>query len=155
MRRSEKIGQKLKPVTVHKIGFRSVFSFERYDVAHGKAMPAEVVGTVDIEPVSFLEAISVGICPVLTDSPRSAVSGFALDPRNVYDHRSSKDLAKHIDYWYEHPLERKQNADSYLGYADKFDFQRSMDAMEKMFLETIDEYRHNHQEALELKEKEA
>ena len=113
------------------------------------------VGTVDIEPVSFLEAISVGICPVLTDSPRSAVSGFALDQRNVYDHRSSKDLAKHIDYWFEHPIERKQNADSYLGYADKFDFQRSMDAMEKMFLETIDEYRHNHQEALELKEKEA
>ena len=113
------------------------------------------VGTVDIEPVSFLEAISVGICPVLTDSPRSAVSGFALNQRNVYDHRSSKDLAKHIDYWFEHPIERKQNADSYLGYADKFDFQRSMDAMEKMFLETIDEYRHNHQEALELKEKEA
>ena len=62
LRRSEKIGQKLKPVTVHKIGFRSVFAFERYDIAHGKAMPAKVVEAIDIEFLIYLvEVISIRI----------------------------------------------------------------------------------------------
>ena len=100
------------------------------------------VGTVDIEPVSCLEAISVGIAPVLTDSPRSSVSTFAIDKKlNVYNHRSAKDLARHIDYWIEHPEERKKNADAYLGFASRFDFEKSMDAMEHMFEQTIADYK--------------
>lgn len=99
------------------------------------------VGRVDIEPVSCLEAISVGICPILTDSPLSSVSSFALDERNIFHHDNSKDLAKKIDYWLENKEERQKCADSYLGFAKKFDFATSMDSMEKMFLETIEKYK--------------
>ena len=50
LRRAEKILQFHNPEIIHEIGFHgAVLMFIRYDVAHGKAMPAEVVGAVDIE----------------------------------------------------------------------------------------------------------
>lgn len=95
-------------------------------------------GHVDIEPISFLEAVSVGLPPILTDSKQSAVSTFALDKKlNVYKHNSPKDLAAHIDYFIEHPDIRKENAKGYLGYASRFDFAESMDKMERFYLKVI------------------
>ena len=99
------------------------------------------VGRVDIEPVSALEAISVGIAPVLTDSPVSAVSGFALSEHNLSHHRSAKALAQAIDYWIEHPEERKKNAESYAGFADQFGFEKSMHQMERMWQEVIADHK--------------
>ena len=98
------------------------------------------VGRVDIEPVSALEAISVGIAPILTDSPVSAVSGFALSEHNLYHHGSPQSLAEAIDYWIEHPEERKKNAEAYAGFADRFGFEKSMNQMETMWQEVIANY---------------
>ena len=63
LRRAEKICQFYKPATVHKIGFRgTILMFIRYDVAHGKAMPAKVVEAIDIEFLIYLvEVISIRI----------------------------------------------------------------------------------------------
>lgn len=94
------------------------------------------VGRVDIEPISCLEAISIGLPPVLTDSPVSSVSSFAIDKElNVFNHRSPKDLAAKIDYFIDHPDIAKENGEKYLGLASRFDFDSSMDKMEKMFLD--------------------
>ncbi|MCR5078463.1 MAG: glycosyltransferase [Bacilli bacterium] len=91
----------------------------------------------DLEAISCLEAISVGICPILSDSRLSAVSQFAVDEKNVYRHGSAKALAKRIDYWIEHPEERKANADKYLGAGEKYNLEDMMRQMEAMYLETI------------------
>ena len=98
----------------------------------------------DLEAISCLEAISVGITPVLSDSPLSAVSGFALDKRNVYHHDDPKDLAAHIDYWLDHPKERKENSNLYAGLASKYALEDMMVKMEAMFLETIEDYKKKH-----------
>ena len=96
------------------------------------------VGRVDIEPISCLEAISIGLPPVLTDSPVSSVSGFAVDKElNVFNHHSAKDLARKIDYFIDHPDIAKENGRKYLGLAAKFDFKTSMDKMEQMYLDVI------------------
>lgn len=92
-------------------------------------------GRVDIEPLGCLEALSIGLCPVLTDSKVSAVSGYALDPNNVFHHKSSKDCAAKIDYWIDHPQERIENGQKYLIYRQKYNFDESMRKMEQMFKE--------------------
>ena len=98
----------------------------------------------DLEAISCLEAISVGITPILSDSKLSAVSSFAVDKNNVYRHGSAKELAKRIDYWIEHPEERKENASKYLGAGEKYDLNKMMERMEAMFLETIEDYKAKH-----------
>lgn len=94
--------------------------------------PAEI----EIEAIACLEAISCGLVPVISDSPRSATRFFALDERNLFRCNDSEDLARRIDYWLDHPAEREAESKAYLGYTRQFDFDTCMDKMEKMILET-------------------
>ena len=94
--------------------------------------PAEI----EIEAIACLEAISCGLVPVISDSPRSATRFFALDERNLFRCNDSEDLAQRIDYWLDHPAEREAESKAYLGYTRQFDFDTCMDKMEKMILET-------------------
>lgn len=92
---------------------------------------------VEIEAISCLEAISCGVVPVINDSPKSATRYFGLTPNNLFTLNDSADLAKKIDYWFEHPEEKKKCSELYQGYASKFDFEHCMDEMEKMILDNI------------------
>ena len=100
--------------------------------------PAEI----EIEAIACLEAISCGKTPLIADAPRSATRYFALSERNLFRVNDPKDLAEKMDWWLEHPQEREACARRYLGYADRFDFDRCMDAMEQMLLDTIEAKRH-------------
>ena len=100
--------------------------------------PAEI----EIEAIACLEALACGKVPVISDSPRSATRYFALSDRNLFRCNDSGDLAQKIDYWLDHPQERRACSQSYLGYAQQFDFDRCMDAMEGMLLDAAKEARH-------------
>ncbi|MBO4407150.1 MAG: glycosyltransferase [Clostridia bacterium] len=94
--------------------------------------PAEI----EIEAISCLEAISCGLVPVISDSPRSATRFFALDGKNLFTSNNSRSLAEKIDYWFDHPEEKAARSKEYVGYTRQFDYDISMDRMEKMILET-------------------
>lgn len=93
--------------------------------------PAEI----EIEAIACLEAISCGLVPVISDSPRSATRYFARDERNLFKCNDPQDLADKIDWWIEHPEEREKEGAAYTGYARQFDFDRCMDEMERMIVE--------------------
>lgn len=95
--------------------------------------PAEI----EIEAIACLEAISCGLVPVISDSRRSATKYFALDEKNLFRCNDSADLARKIDYWIEHPEEKKACSENYLGYAGQFDFDRCMDKMEGMLKHAV------------------
>ncbi|MBR4910502.1 MAG: glycosyltransferase [Clostridia bacterium] len=92
--------------------------------------PAEI----EIEAISCLEAISCGLVPVISDSPRSATRYFALDQNNLFECNNSRALAEKIDYWLDHPAEKAARSEEYLGYTGQFDFDTCMDRMEKMII---------------------
>lgn len=92
---------------------------------------------VEIEAISCLEAIACGVVPLIANSPKSATSKFALHPSNSYKCKDINDLAKKIDYWYEHPDERNEVKLGYSEYVKQFDFKRSMERMNEMVLEVI------------------
>lgn len=100
--------------------------------------PAEI----EIEAIACLEAISCGKTPLIADAPRSATRNFALSEKNLFRANDPKDLAKRMDWWLNHPKERAECAQQYLGYARQFDFDRCMDEMERMLTETVEEKRH-------------
>lgn len=93
--------------------------------------PAEI----EIEAIACLEAISCGKVPLIADSPRSATRHFALSERNLFKYNDPRDLARRMDWWLEHPDERRECEKQYLGYTAQFDFENCMDRMEKMITE--------------------
>lgn len=96
--------------------------------------PAEI----EIEAIACLEAISCGLVPVISDSPRSATRFFARDEKNLFRCSDPEDLANKIDWWIEHPEERKRAGEEYRGYAAQFDFDHCMDEMERMIVENAE-----------------
>ena len=94
--------------------------------------PAEI----EIEAISCLEAISCGLVPVISDSPRSATRFFALGERNLFRCNDPADLAAKIDWWMEHPEERAACSLAYQGYTRQFEQSRCMAAMEQLLLDT-------------------
>ncbi|MBO6010297.1 MAG: glycosyltransferase [Oscillospiraceae bacterium] len=79
--------------------------------------PAEI----EIEAISCLEAISCGLVPVISDSPRSATKAFALDENNLFSCNDPRDLARKIDFWIEHPELKAEYARRYEGFTKQFD----------------------------------
>jgi len=97
--------------------------------------PAEV----EIEAISCLEAIACGLVPVIANSPRSATRYFALDERNLFRNQDPQDLADRIDYWIEHPEEKRTLSERYKGFVEQHEFEHCMDRMEQMFIDAVKE----------------
>jgi 1-acyl-sn-glycerol-3-phosphate acyltransferase len=95
----------------------------------------------EIEGISCLEAISCGKVPIISDSKKSAASQFALDRRSLFKKGNYRDLCAKMEYWIEHPAERKQMEGEYTKLGKKYDISRSIDKIEKMFDDTIKGYR--------------
>ena len=100
--------------------------------------PAEI----EIEAIACLEAIACGLVPVIANSPRSATRYFALDERNLFHNKDAKDLAKRIDYWIEHPEEKKALAERYKGFVEQHEYEHCMDRMAEMLSDAVKEHQH-------------
>ena len=96
--------------------------------------PAEI----EIEAISCLEAISCGLVPVISDSPRSATKAFALDENNLFACNDPKDLARKIDFWIEHPELKAEYARRYEGYAAQFDQAECMKKTRQILLDAYE-----------------
>ena len=90
--------------------------------------------------ISCLEAISCGLVPVIANSPRSATRFFALDDKNLFHFSDPADLAGKIDYWIEHPEEKAEYSERYLGYTRQFEQEQCMTEMENMIYETAERH---------------
>jgi 1-acyl-sn-glycerol-3-phosphate acyltransferase len=95
----------------------------------------------EIEGISCLEAISCGRVPIISNSEKSAASQFALDERSLFQKGDYRDLCTKIEYWIEHPDERKRMETEYAGLGSKYSINHSIDKIEKMFDDTIKGYR--------------
>jgi glycosyltransferase involved in cell wall biosynthesis/1-acyl-sn-glycerol-3-phosphate acyltransferase len=95
----------------------------------------------EIEGISCLEAISCGKVPIISDSVKSAASQFALDGRSLFKKGNYRDLCAKIEYWIEHPDERRRMETEYAELGKKYHISHSIDKIEKMFDDTIKGYR--------------
>jgi glycosyltransferase involved in cell wall biosynthesis/1-acyl-sn-glycerol-3-phosphate acyltransferase len=95
----------------------------------------------EVEGISCLEAISCGKVPIISDSKKSAASQFALDGRSLFKKGDYRDLCAKMEYWIEHPAERKQMEAEYAALGKKYNISHSIDKIEKMFDDTIKGYR--------------
>lgn len=107
----------------------------------------------EIEAISCLEAMSCGLVPVISSSPKSATNAFALSTKNIFDYKAKKmaDLTRKIDYWLTHEEEKNKASRIYEEYAKRFNIELALDKMEMMFQQTIEEFTLNEKNRLRTK----
>ena len=92
---------------------------------------------IEAEGISCLEALNCGLVPIISDSPRCATKDYALTEKSLFHYRSPDDLARKIDWWLDHPQERREWSETYANNAaGRFDQRACMEKMEQMLLET-------------------
>ncbi len=96
---------------------------------------------IEIEAIACMEAFACGLVPVISDSPKSATPGFALDGHCLFRPDDPDDLAREIDFWVEHPEFRAGMSEKYAQYAEQFRVERCAAKMEQMFREVAAEHR--------------
>ncbi|MDR1374203.1 MAG: glycosyltransferase [Treponema sp.] len=91
----------------------------------------------ELESLACMEALSCGKVPVISDAPKSAASQFALDERCLFKKGRYLDLRDKMDYWIEHPEERKSMEKEYIKLGEVYNIKHSVKKMEKMFEDAI------------------
>ena len=92
--------------------------------------------TIELEGIACIEALACQKVTIVSDSKKSATRLFVDDPKCIFKQRNPRDLAKVIDYYIEHPEERKKVEDGYKNFAEEYSVLRCMEKMEQMILET-------------------
>lgn len=94
----------------------------------------------EIEGISCMEAFSCGLTPVISDSPLSATRQFALDGRSLFRAGDAGALAEKMDYWFDHPEERREAGRAYAALGDTLRVDACVDKAEEMYREAIELY---------------
>ena len=95
---------------------------------------------IEVEGLSCLEAIRVGLVPIIAKGSKTATSQFALSEKSVYTEKKPKELAAKIDYWLTHEEERKAEAERYKETDVAYDIQKSISELKIMFEDAIKNY---------------
>lgn len=94
---------------------------------------------MESEAISCIEAIATGLVPVIANSEVSATPQFALDGRSLFMPGNPRDLARAIDYWLDHPNEKKYMEELYRTSAKTYSLSNSVSRFEEMLMEEMAE----------------
>ncbi len=89
--------------------------------------------TVEVEGLSCMEAIELGLVPIIATGKLTATAQYALSEQSKFPARNAKALAKRIDYWLSHEAERKAEARRYLGMGKEYDIRKSISKLVQMY----------------------
>lgn len=94
---------------------------------------------MESEAISCIEAFATGLVPVIANSTLSATPQFALDGRSLFLPGNPKDCARAIDYWLDHPSERRYMERLYAKAAKRYSLENSVRLFEQMLNEEIED----------------
>lgn len=92
---------------------------------------------MESEAISCIEAFATGLVPIISDSDKSATRQFALDERSLFKAGNADDLAAKIDYWLDHPAEKRRMERAYAQQGLDYTLEASVRKCVEMFEEAI------------------
>src|SRR5690606_14884870 len=92
---------------------------------------------IEIEAIACLEAIAVGLIPVIANARKSATKQFALTSNNLFKPNDVDDLREKIEYWLLNDEERLNAKLKYKSYTERFRLGYSVDRFEEMLQDAI------------------
>lgn len=97
----------------------------------------------EIEGISCMEALACGLVPVISDSELSATPQFALDERSLFKAGDPADLARKMDYWFEHPQERSAMEEAYAKKGEEMRVSACVRKADTMYRRVIEDFHKN------------
>ena len=92
---------------------------------------------IEVEGLSCMEAIQIGIVPIIADGGKTATPQFAKDYMSRFKEKDPKDLAYKIDYWLDNDEKRIHEAKKYANLGNKYNIEDSIDKLIVMFDDAI------------------
>ena len=124
------------------VAYDPVFRFLDRDELRELAAKADLYihcATVEVEGLSALEALQQAVVPVIAKGDLTATSQFALDPHSLFPTKDPVSLAACIDYWLDHPAERREMGWHYAESTEEYDIHKSIAALIGMFRSAMTE----------------
>ena len=87
---------------------------------------------VEVEGLGCLEALRVGLVPVLADGELTATAQFALGPDSVFPAGDERKLAERIDHWLDRPEALPEEAARYRAVEQDYDIADSLRRLAQM-----------------------
>ena len=112
-------------------------SLEELDAIYRKCDLYIHCAPVEVEGLSCMEAIELGLVPIIATGKLTATAQYALSERSRFPARNAKALAERIDWWIEHDEERRLEARKYLGMGQKYDISKSIEKLTDMFKDSV------------------
>ncbi len=88
---------------------------------------------VETEGLACIESFAAGCVPVIADAPLSASREHAVGAEHLYAAGDPAALAAKIDWWIEHPVQRKDASGMYRKYAETFTTARQADRLMRIY----------------------
>lgn len=133
-KRLQKLADKLDKKGYFK--YRPIFSFYPLNKLQRITAGADLYvhcAFIEVEGLSCMEAIQMGIVPVIAKGKYTATSQFALSEKSVFHEKDAKDLADKIDFWLSDDDRRNEEAKKYVELGKKYDIEYSIKELIKMF----------------------
>lgn len=92
---------------------------------------------MESEAIGCIEAFATGLVPIISNSYLSATKQFALDERSLFEAGDAASLKERIEYWIEHPVERKEMEVKYAEEAKKYHLTEAVRQFESMLKEAL------------------
>ena len=92
---------------------------------------------IEIEGIACIEAIAVGLVPLIGDAKKSATKQFAMEERNLFKSGSVESLVNKLEYWIENPEERLIVQKKYQQFTQQFKIENSIKVFEEMLNEAL------------------
>ena len=92
---------------------------------------------IEVEGLSCMEAVQMGIVPIIAKGKYTATSQYALSEFSKYTARKPKQLAKRIDYWLSDDQRRAAEAEKYYDAGRTYDIDYSIQELIKMFNDAL------------------
>ena len=93
--------------------------------------------TIEVEGLSCMEAIELGIVPIIATGSLTATAQYALDEESKFPAGNARALAKRIDYWLEHDEERRAEAEKYMGLGREYGIDKSIKMLVQMYSDVL------------------
>lgn len=135
----EKLADKLVKKGVLK--YPPIFGFYRLKELQQISVNADLYihcAFVEVEGLSCMEAIQIGIVPIIAKGELTSTSQFALSDKSIFKERDPIDLANKIDYWLDDDQRRQEEAKKYIGLGNKYNIDYSIQEIIKMYKDALE-----------------